>query len=550
MTWRKSWAKNWEEVKYCSQKCRQEKNVMRHLILILGDQLNLDNPALEDFDAEQDAVLMVEASGEATHVWSHKARIVLFLSAMRHFEQSLKNQHITPIYLKLGEHDFANLKAAWAHYINALKPSKIIICEPGEYRLEQDLISLCKETHTQLAIRDDTHFMCSKADFKRWTASGEKTTKQLRMEFFYRKMRQKYSVLMQGNEPEGGAWNYDAENRKTFGKDGPHNVPVAPKLNIDAITQEVMDLVEQHFPEHPGLLNHFIWPISREQALNFLEDFIANKLIGFGDHQDAMWQDIQSSMGKSQSPYLWHSLLSTSLNLKLLDPREVIQAAVNAYQKNQLPLASVEGFIRQILGWREFIRGVYWLDMPQMAQSNHYNHQRKLPSWYWSGKTQMNCMRQTIGDTFKYGYAHHIQRLMVTGMFGILAELNPREVEAWYLAVYVDAVEWVELPNVAGMALYANGGRFTSKPYVASGAYIKRMSNYCVSCKYKPELKTGANACPTTSLYWHFLIRHYDTFARNPRTALMAKNVDRFDQAEREAIQMQAAHLLTHLDDL
>ncbi len=524
----------------------------RHLVLIVGDQLNLDNPALEDFDAEQDAVLMVEARGEATHVWSHKARIVLFLSAMRHFAQRLKNQQMMPIYLKLGEHDFPSLKAAWAHYINALKPSKIIICEPGEYRLEQDLIALCKETHTPLVIRDDTHFMCSKADFKHWAAGG----KQLRMEFFYRKMRHKYDILMQGGKPVGGAWNYDAENRKTFGKAGPQNLPTAPQVTIDQITQEVMDLVEQHFPDHPGSLNHFIWPISREQALQFLHHFIANKLAGFGEHQDAMWQHIHStSMEQSPSPYLWHSLLSTSLNLKLLNPREVIDAAVTAYKENQLqpnalPLASVEGFIRQILGWREFIRGVYWLDMPQMAQSNHYNHQRKLPSWYWSGKTQMNCMRQTIGDTFKYGYAHHIQRLMVTGMFGILAELNPREVEAWYLAVYVDAVEWVELPNVAGMALYANGGRFTSKPYVASGAYIKRMSNYCSSCKYKPELKTGENACPTTTLYWHFLIKHYATFAHNPRTALMAKNVDRFDQAERKAIQMQAAHLLMHLDNL
>ncbi len=519
----------------------------RNLILILGDQLNLDNPALDDFDATQDAVLMVEASAESTHVWSHKARIVLFLSAMRHFAEALISQQIIPTYLKLGEHDFASLKAAWAHYINALKPSKIIICELGEYRLEQDLIALCKESNTQLVIRDDTHFMCSKADFKHWAAGG----KQLRMEFFYRMMRKKYNVLMQDSEPEGGAWNYDAENRKAFSKAGPQNVPVAPQVNIDAITQEVINLVEHHFSQHPGLLNHFIWPISRESALQFLDDFIANKLAGFGDHQDAMWQ----SDTPNQSPYLWHSLLSTSLNLKLLNPREVIQAALDAYQNNQLqpnalPLASVEGFIRQILGWREFIRGVYWLDMPQMAQSNHYNHQRKLPSWYWSGDTQMNCMRQAVNDTFAYGYAHHIQRLMVTGMFGILAELNPREVEAWYLAVYVDAVEWVELPNVAGMALYANGGRFTSKPYVASGAYIKRMSNYCSSCKYKPEIKTGPQACPTTTLYWHFLIKHYDTFARNPRTALMAKNVDRFSAEDLQAIQMHATHLLTHLDSL
>ena len=278
---------------------------------------------------------------------------------------------------------------------------------------------------------------------------------------------------------------------------------------------------------------------------------IANKLAGFGDHQDAMWQENDAK----KSPYLWHSLLATSLNLKLLNPREVIAAAVLAYQKNQLPLAqlpiaSVEGFIRQILGWREFIRGVYWLDMPQMANSNHYQHTRQLPRWYWSADTQMSCMKQTIQQTIQHGYAHHIQRLMVTGMFGILAEINPREVEAWYLAVYVDAVEWVELPNVAGMALYANGGRFTSKPYVASGAYINKMSNYCKSCKYKPEQKTGADACPTTTLYWNFLIKNYDTFARNPRTALMTKNVDRFGEDDIALIKHQATQLLGRLNSL
>ncbi len=517
----------------------------RHLVLILGDQLNLDSPALEGFDAAQDAILMVEASHEATQVWSHKARIVLFLSAMRHFYNALAGQYpwaLQSIYLKLGEHDFATLKDAWAHHITRLKPQKVIICEPGEYRIEQDLIALCKEMNTQLVIRDDTHFMCSKADFKHYAESK----KELRMEFFYRKMRQKYDVLMQGDEPVGGAWNYDAENRKTFGKTGPQDVPAAPPVSIDAITKAVMDDVQQHFPNHPGSLENFIWPVTREEALKFLAEFITNKLAGFGDHQDAMWQTTNSN----QSPYLWHSLLSTSLNLKLLNSREVIAAAVSAYQKNQLPLASVEGFIRQILGWREFIRGVYWLDMPQMAKSNHYNHIRALPSWYWTGDTHMNCMKQTVNDTMQHGYAHHIQRLMVTGMFGILAELNPREVEAWYLAVYVDAVEWVELPNVAGMALYANGGRFTSKPYVASGAYIKRMSNYCSHCKYKPELKTGENACPTTTLYWNFLIKHYDTFSRNPRTALMAKNVDRFSQEEVATVQAQAQYLLANINTI
>ena len=304
--------------------------------------------------------------------------------------------------------------------------------------------------------------------------------------------------------------------------------------------------VERYFPNHPGSLNHFIWPTTRVEALQFLDDFIKNKLTNFGEHQDAMWQISDNG----QSPYLWHSLLSTSLNLKLLNPREVIAATLQAYQEKHLPLSSVEGFIRQILGWREFIRGVYWLDMPGMAEANHYKHQRNLPSWYWTGDTHMNCMRQTILDTLQHGYAHHIQRLMVTGMFGILAEINPREVAAWYLAAYVDAVEWVELPNVAGMALYANGGRFTSKPYVASGAYIKRMSNYCNDCKYKPELKTGDNACPITTLYWHFLIKHYDTFSRNPRTALMAKNVDRFGKDEIATVQAKALDVLNHIDTI
>lgn len=515
----------------------------RHLILILGDQLNLDNPALEDFDPTQDAIFMAEVNHEATQVWSHKARIVLFLSAMRHFYEELVRQYSSGLqgsYLKLGEHNFATLKAAWAQQISVLKPQKVIICEPGEYRIEQDLIALCEEMNTELVVRDDTHFMCSKADFIHWA----KANKQLRMEFFYRQMRQKYDVLMQDNEPIGGAWNYDAENRKTFGKSGPQNVPRAPKVCIDGITQAAIDIVEKHFPNHPGSLKNFIWPVTRAAALQFLDDFIKHKLTGFGDHQDAMWQSANSS----QSPYLWHSLLSTSLNLKLLNPREVIAAAEAAYHQQQLPLASVEGFIRQILGWREFIRGVYWLDMPKMGEANHYKHTRALPSWYWTGDTHMNCMKQTINDTMQHGYAHHIQRLMVTGMFGILAELNPREVEAWYLAVYVDAVEWVELPNVAGMALYANGGRFTSKPYVASGAYIKRMSNYCSNCKYKPELKTGETACPATTLYWNFLIKHYDTFSRNPRTALMTKNVDRFSEADKAEVHAHAQHVLQNIN--
>lgn len=516
--------------------------MIRNLILILGDQLNADNPALEDFDASQDKILMVEAPAEASHVWSHKARIALFLSAMRHFAHALHAQQWPLIYLKLGTHDFATLKDAWQYYIETLKPQKILLCELGEYRLQQDLLTLAQQTGTPLAMRDDAHFMCSRADFKRWAGNN----KTLRMEFFYRYMRKQHRILMHDDAPEGGLWNYDAENRKAFGKAGPKNLPALPEVMLDDMTRQVLTEVEQHFSGHPGSLANFIWPVTRVQALQFLQDFIQHKLAAFGEHQDAMWQ----FQNGRQSPYLWHSLLSSSLNLKLLNPREVIMAAVQAYQKNDLPLASVEGFVRQILGWREFIRGVYWLDMPRLAQSNHYQHQRALPKWYWTGATQMNCQRQAIQQTLDYGYAHHIQRLMITGVFGVLAELNPREVEAWYLAVYVDAVEWVELPNVTGMALYANGGRFTSKPYVASGAYIKRMSNYCAGCRYKAELKTGPDACPVTTLYWHFLFKHHAVFANNPRTALMAKNAERYSDEDKILIQQTAHNILNNLDKI
>lgn len=514
----------------------------RNLVLILGDQLNLDSAVLENFDFKQDHILMVEAHAEATHVWSHKARIALFLSAMRHFAEELKEKGFAVTYLKIGEHDFANLKSAWTHYIEKLKPEKIVVAELGEYRLEQDIIELAQKTNVDLALIDDLHFMCSRADFKRWAAHN----KTVRMEFFYREMRRKYQVLMQGSKPEGGKWNYDADNRKAFGKHGPVGLQQPPEITQDAITENILATVEKHFAEHPGSLENFIWPVTRKDALIFLHDFVSNRLGGFGEHQDAMWQ---AGQGKS-IPYLWHSLLSTSLNLKLLNPREVIEAAQEAYKKQHLSLSTVEGFIRQILGWREFIRGMYWLDMPDIAKANYYGHQHKLPAWYWTGETHMNCQRQAISQTMQYGYAHHIQRLMVTGMFGILAEIDPAELQAWYLAVYVDAVEWVELPNVVGMALYADGGRFTSKPYVASGAYIKRMSNYCANCRYKPDVKTGPDACPVTSLYWHFIFKHHQEFANNPRTALMAKNAEKFNGEEVTAIQQYASKLLDNLDAL
>jgi deoxyribodipyrimidine photolyase-related protein len=302
-----------------------------------------------------------------------------------------------------------------------------------------------------------------------------------------------------------------------------------------------MALVQSRFANHPGSLERFHWPVTRAEALASLSDFVEHRLPAFGPHQDAMWEG---------EPYLWHSLLSTSLNLKLLNPREVIDAALRAWRERGLALAGVEGFVRQVLGWREFIRGVYWHFMPGLAAENHFGHQRPLPAWYWTGDTHMACLRAAIGQTLEHGYAHHIQRLMVTGNFALLAGLSPQAVADWYLAVYVDAVEWAELPNTAGMALYANGGRFTSKPYAASGAYIDRMSNHCRGCRYRPGVRTGPQACPVTTLFWDFLDRHEAEFARNPRTVLMARNVARLPAAERDAIRAEAGRMLDRIDAL
>jgi deoxyribodipyrimidine photolyase-related protein len=516
---------------------------MSRLIIVLGDQLWLDNPALLAADKKRDTVLMVESPQESTHVWSHQVRTAVFLSAMRHFAAQLHALGYQVTYLALGHHDYASLAHAWQAHILAQQPSKVVACEAGDWRVEEALIATCKTQNVPLELLEDTHFLINREEFAAWAGGkpGAKA-KQLRMEMFYRTMRKRTGVLMTPEgDPEGGEWNYDAENRESFGKAGPGQVPVAPQFTPDSITEQVLADVAKHFANHPGDLSHFDWPVTRADALAALNAFIKQRLPHFGQYQDAMWSD---------EPFLFHSLISSSLNLHLLDPREVIDAALAAWRVGTVPLAGAEGFIRQILGWREFMRGVYWLDMPSMRAANHYQCSTPLPKWYWSGKTHMNCMHQAIGQTMQHAYAHHIQRLMVTGNFALIAGLVPQEVCDWYLAVYVDAVEWVELPNTAGMALYANGGRFTTKPYAASGAYIKRMSNYCSGCRYKPEVKSGAGACPMTVFYWDFLMRHEEELGHNPRAALMMKNLARMDEQQRAAIRATASQYTRDLDTL
>ena len=502
--------------------------MLRNLILVLGDQLNRDSSAFDGFDPTKDAVWMAEVREEATYAWSHKCRIAMFFAAMRHFCPVLEHEGITVHYRKLDDADNqGSFAAELTDAIRNLQPQGIVVTEPGEWRVRETLKRTAQEAGVPLDVRVDRHFLATTEQFAEY--AGEK--KQLRMEFFYRKMRERYAYLMEKGKPVGGKWNYDPENRKSFGKTGPVVLAWMKRFPPDEITREVLALVQREFADHPGELASFDFPVTPAEAQEALAVFIAGALPNFGDHQDAMWTD---------QPYLYHSRLSAALNLKLLDPRDVIRAAEQAYHDGHVPLASAEGFIRQILGWREYVRGVYWLLMPEYVERNHLKAHENLPGFYWTGKTDMACLNDALGQTLRYGYAHHIQRLMVTGLFCLLLGVEPQQVHKWYLAIYIDAVEWVELPNTLGMSQYGDGGVMGSKPYIASGKYIQRMSNYCANCRYDPAESTGADACPFTTLYWDFLMRHEKMLAGNPRMIMQVRNLQRIPAAKKELIQIGA----------
>ena len=507
---------------------------LRHLVLVLGDQLNLDSAAFDGFDPARDTVWMAEVAHESTQVWSTQPRIAVFLAAMRHLRDALRARGVTVHYRALDAHDAPTLEAALAEDLVSLKPEAVIAVTPGEWRLAQSLPEVCRAAGVRWIERDDAHFLASREDFARW-AKGRKA---YRMEYFYREMRRQHAVLMDGDQPVGGQWNFDHDNREAFDTRGPGFLPAPRRFAPDAMTREVIDLVQHRFAAHPGSLASFDWPVTAEEAEAALQDFIAHRLPLFGRYQDAMW---------TGEPWLYHSRISAALNLKLLDPRRVVEVAVAAWHDGSAPLAAVEGFVRQVLGWREFIRGMYWLRMPAFLDDNALDAHEPLPALYWSGDTEMRCMAEAVGQTLEHGYAHHIQRLMVTGLFAQLLGVEPRRVHEWYLAVYVDAVEWVELPNVLGMSQYADGGQMTSKPYVASGKYIERMSNYCAHCPFDPAKASGPKACPFTTLYWDFLDRHRARFEGHPRTALQWKNLARKSAAERVAIREAADALRARL---
>lgn len=496
------------------------------LRFLLGDQLTRGLTALDGLDPERDVVLLVEVEAEATYVRHHKQKIVFLLSAMRHFAAELQAQGITVDYVRLDAPDNrGTFGGELERAIDRHRPTRIVMTEPGEWRVREMMETWRDGLPVPLEIRPDTRFFASHDAFAAWAG----TKRQLRMEYFYRSLRRQTGLLMEGEQPAGGRWNFDPENRRRL----PDKLPLPHRRRFapDAVTREVMALVEARYATHFGTLDDFGWAVTRDDALKALDDFIATALPRFGDYQDAM---------KAGEDFLFHGLLSPYLNAGLLTAREVCQRAEAAYGEGAAPLNAVEGFIRQILGWREFVRGLYWHDMPGYADTNHLGAHRNLPDFYWTGETDMACLRAVVDVTRRTAYAHHIQRLMVTGNFALLAGIAPRQIEAWYLAVYVDAFEWVELPNVHGMVLHADGGRLGSKPYAASGAYINRMSDYCLGCAYDPVVKDGPGACPFNILYWAFLMENAEALAGNPRMAMPYRTLERMAPERRARLKAEA----------
>ncbi|MAI08722.1 MAG: cryptochrome/photolyase family protein [Magnetococcales bacterium] len=506
---------------------------MRTLRLILGDQLSKSISSLKNCDKKNDIVFMCEVMEEATYVKHHKKKIVFLFSAMRHFAEELKSNGYNIQYTKLNDNENAgSFKKEIERQIQKFNINKIVVTHPGEYRVLKDIQSYSEEFKIDVEILEDDRFLATTKDFNAWA----KGRKQLRMELFYREMRKKHNILMDGNNPEGGKWNYDSENRKP--PEGSLFLPKTYNTPVDNITQEVIKLVEEKFNNHFGNIEPFFFAVTRSQALEALDKFINERLCDFGDFQDAMLEG---------EPWMYHSHLSFYINCGLLLPKECIQAAEEAYKNKKAPLNAVEGFIRQILGWREYVRGLYWLKMPEYKSLNFFDAQKRLPDFFWTANTDMNCLKQCIQETKENAYAHHIQRLMVIGNFSLLTGLNPMEVNEWYLLVYADAYEWVELPNVTGMILFADGGYLASKPYAASGTYINKMSNYCANCKYSVNQKNGEKACPFNYLYWDFLARNREKLKNNHRIGMMYKTYDRMPEKKKVQITKDSQKFINSL---
>jgi deoxyribodipyrimidine photolyase-related protein len=503
------------------------------LRLVLGDQLSPNLSSLRDMDPVRDVVLMAEVMAEARYVRHHKQKFVLVFSAMRQFADDLRASGAAVRYVRLD--DPVNTHSLNGEVLRALDDGafcRVVLAEPGEWRLIQAFEALAHMSPVPVELRPDDRFICSRAEFEAWATDR----RELRMELFYRLMRRKTGLLMDGDGPVGGRWNFDAENRKRLPKGisppAHHLVPPNP------VTTETMAEMEARFPDNFGTMAGFNLPTNAQQAEKALDHFIKALLPQFGDWQDFM---------VAGQPWMWHAHISAAMNIGLLDPREACRRAEAEYRAGRAPLNAVEGFIRQIIGWREYVRGIYWLKGPAYGRTNALSADRRLPGFYWSGDTAMACVRDVVESTRDHAYAHHIQRLMVTGNLAMLLGVHPDEINDWYMVVYADAFEWVELPNTHGMATFADGGVMASKPYAASGAYINRMSNYCGGCAYDVKDRLSENACPFNALYWDFLDRNAGKLRSNIRLSMPYRTLEQMGAPARAAIKAKADALRLEL---
>jgi len=514
---------------------------MRSLAIIFGDQLDHNSSIFEDFDPKQDQIWMAEAEEEITYIWTHKLKIAFFLSSMRHFCHYLEKKNYSINYHQLSYqskkdkgHSFESILK---QDIARLKPKKLLMTLPGDYRVLKKIQKVAEEMKLALEIKPDRHFYYNVEDFKEHAASRN----SLLMENFYRELRKKFSLLMDQSKPEGGDWNYDQENRKTFGKKGPEKIKSPRGFLPDNITKEVINLVEERFGDHPGTTDYFDLPVTRQQALDLVKDFIEHRLENFGNYQDAMWQD---------EPFLYHSRVSAAMNIKLISPKEVIDKTIEAYHQHNYPLNSVEGFVRQVLGWREFMRGVYWNEMPEYTDNNFFEANKEVPPFFWDGDTKMACVKDAMNSVINHGYAHHIQRLMVLGLFAQLYGVHPLKFHEWHMAMYNDAIDWVSLPNAFGMSQFGDGGVVATKPYTASANYINKMSNYCKGCHYNHKKVTENEACPFNALYWDFLNRNVDKLVDNRRMNFQLRNLEKKGDEKIQMITKRSKEIKENIKDI
>lgn len=515
---------------------------VRQVRLILGDQLNAHHSWFAGGPNPDHLYLMMEVRSETDYARHHVQKVLAFFAAMRLFSEELRASGHRVRYISLD--DPANDQSIVGNIDRCLVETtarEVAWMLPDEWRVDEHLREAAERWRSRglhVEIADTEHFLTGREDL----AVHFKGKKTFLMESFYRMMRRKHEVLLEPDgEPTGGAWNFDATNRKKLPKG---HVPPHPLL-FDRDVTELADMIVNAGVETVGQVDarHFSWPVTRAEGLQLLKSFTEELLPHFGDFQDAM---------TTESWAVYHSRLSFSMNAKLISPFEVITAVEHKFREapGHADVTQVEGFIRQILGWREYMRGIYWAKMPGYADLNYFGHEGRMPGWFWSGKTHMACLKHAIGQTLQHAYAHHIQRLMVTGNFALLAGIHPDEVDAWYLGVYIDALEWVEITNTRGMSQFADGGIVGTKPYVASANYMKKMGPYCKGCRYKENEKTGPNSCPLNSLYWHFYDRHREKLARNPRIGMAYRTWDKMAPEKRAEILETASHHLENLEKL